>query len=125
MQPFWNDNLITNMPAGLIEDQDDLFVWPCTYCLREFPQRHSTGDHRDHRQQQPEGLTTRWTDKAVQIQPFVAMLDSDDRTLPFASPHASDDRLEANPMFVHSPLFYAHIRMVCGDFIHSLWKRFF
>src|SRR4051794_23499698 len=104
MQSFGDHNLSTDMPASLIEHQDDLFVWPCTDRVSELLERQRVGRNRYRRQQQPEGLTTRGADEAIQVHPFVAMLNIHTRSLAFASPHAPNDWLEPNPMLVHRPL---------------------
>ena len=50
-------------------------------------------------------------DKPIHIELFVALVDPDEGTLPFAYPDAPDDRLEANPMFIHRPQLHLRVRM--------------
>ena len=44
-------------------------------------------------------------DKAMNVEPFVAMVAERNRTLAFRRPHAARDRLQADPMLVHRPGF--------------------
>jgi hypothetical protein len=86
MQTSGHDHFVADMPAGLIDDQHNLFVWPTTDRGCDFGQGRTPQIGGDRGQQQPEGLPTLWADKALQIRPFVAMLHRDNRSLTFLTP---------------------------------------
>jgi hypothetical protein len=103
VQAIRHYDLTAEMPAGLIDNQHNLLVWPTADCRGELGQGRTPDVAGNRRQQQPERLATLRTDKAVEIGPFVAMLHCDNRALTFLAPHAANDRLEANPMLIFTP----------------------
>src|SRR5262245_1992759 len=125
MQPFGTHNLLADVPASLIEYHQDLLVRPCAESASELGERQRIGSNRDCRQQQPKGLTTAWADKTVQVHPLVAMLHLDNWSLASSAPDPSDDRFEADTVFVHRPYFHLGIRMCACEMLHCLRKRFF
>lgn len=70
-----------------------------------------------------EGSRSHWlppyggVDKPIHIEPLVALVEPDEGTLPFACPDAPDDRLEANPMFIHRPQLHLRVRMGALDLL--------
>jgi hypothetical protein len=125
MQTFGYHNLATDMPACLFEHLDDPFVSSCSDCISKFLERQRVRPNRYGRQHQPEGITTAWADEAIQVHPFVAMLNPHNWPPTFASPHTPYDRLEPNPMLIHRPLFELRIGMGVPDKVQRVRKRFF
>jgi hypothetical protein len=70
-----------------------------------------------------EGSRSHWlspdggVDKSIHREPFVALVDPDEGTLPRAGLDALDDRLEANPMFIHRPQLHLRVRMGALDLL--------
>ena len=103
------------MPAGAVEDQDDLLVWSCP-CLagkgREF--RFKERDTHAGRQVE-EASSRRRMDEAHQVAPGVAMLNRGDGPLPNRRPDAAQQRLEANAMLVRCPQFHRGVGKGSSD----------
>lgn len=68
------------MPSSLIKDQGDVFVVARTDGLGEMRQRQVHHLEIDRGQDEPLGATSVGMDKAVEVEPFVALLDANTRT---------------------------------------------
>ena len=102
----------TAVPAGTIQDQHDLFVWPCSYLLRKSGQGKGEDLNTDRGQQQPTRLPALWMNKGKDIHPFIALGHRGFHRRSLWSPDASQDRFETNPMLIHRPQFDAGLGMV-------------
>src|SRR5689334_7036058 len=103
MQPRGNLHSIAAMPAGLIDDQDDAFGRSHVECGCKFAHGCAPDGGSDSGQQQPKGLASLRTDKAIQVGPFVAMLHDDDWAVSFLTPYAPEDRFQTDTMRILSP----------------------
>ena len=56
--------------------------------------------------------------KAVEVDPFVALLHANAWSRSFADPDLAQDRFEADAMFVHRPHFNTGLGMVSLDLLH-------
>jgi hypothetical protein len=93
----------TGMPAGTVEDQDDLFVRASADLPGELGQFHLKERDRDTRGEMVQGPTRGRMDEPHQVAPFEAVADWGEGPLANRRPDASEQRLEANAMFVGRP----------------------
>ena len=69
MQAVWQDDVVTDMPARLIDDQNDPFGRPGSKRGSKFGQYGAPDIRRDRGQQQPKRVPALRADKAIQIRP--------------------------------------------------------
>ena len=125
MQPVWQLDLVADMPAGLINDQNDPFARTGANRGSEFGQ-HCVPKRDCHaRQQQPEGVAGRRTDKPVEVCPCIAVLDNHDRALPFLAPDPPNDRFEADAMLILTPHFDGRVGVLGLDLGYAVWESLF
>ncbi len=86
MQPFWNHEITTLVPASLIQDQENLLVRPSALFLYEGGQSEGKGRGIDRRHEQPRGLAALWLHKPIEIHPLIAGSDHGPNPAPFARP---------------------------------------
>src|SRR6476620_1954479 len=97
------------MPAGAVEDQDDLFVWSCPGLAGKGGQlRLEEGDAHAGRQME-EGATRGGMDEAHQVAPGVAMLYRGNGALPDRRPDAAAERFQADAMLIRCPQFHCGV----------------
>src|SRR5437879_7988542 len=63
-------------------------------------------------------------DKAIEIHPFIPLLDVDRGMRSFAYPDSPQKRFQANTMFVHGPYLDGGLGMLCLDLFHILAQFF-
>lgn len=119
------DHLRTAMPACLIDHQYDTFSRSCTNSSGQFSQCCAPNGGADGRQQEPKGLPRVWADKAIQIRPFIAVLDDHDGTLAFFAPHTAQDRFQPDPVFIMPPHLDGGGGIGRVERVQSIRKRFF
>lgn len=107
VEPVRNLQISTGVPASLIQDQDDLFVWPHPLFLGERRQREGKG-HRIHGgHEQPTRLSAQGLHKPIEIHPLIARSDHGPHSAPLAGPDAAQDRFETDAMLILAPEFQA------------------
>ncbi|GHO87712.1 hypothetical protein KSZ_57180 [Dictyobacter formicarum] len=107
MKALRNLEKSTGMPSSLIKDQGDVFVVARTDGLGKMRQRQVHHLEINSGQDEPLGAPRVGMNKAVEGEPFVALLHSNARSRPFAYPHPAQDRFQTDAMFVHRPHFDA------------------
>jgi hypothetical protein len=115
MNALWHRNLLPGVPAGSVQHQDDPFRWSCFDVPSKGSQHLTEEDRFDSWQEPPFGLTGRGTNEATDIEPFVALLDGSDRSLPDRCPHLPDQGEEANAVLIGGPEFDRGVRMGGAD----------
>jgi hypothetical protein len=91
------------MPAGAVEDEDNLFLWvgvDLAGTLGQFDLKHGNADGR---REEEDGPTQVGMDKSHQIAPGIALLDEREGPLAFGRLDPAQERLAANAMFIGSP----------------------
>ena len=112
------------MPAGAVEDQDDLLGGTRSRLAGKggqfgFKERDADARREDARREMEEGATRRGMDEADQVAPGVAMLHRRDRSLPDRSPNATEEGLEANAMLIRRPQLDGSVRKRRCDLPHE------
>ncbi len=95
--------VVTDVPASLVDDQHDLLVWSRTRGLGKLLKGKLVDPGVDRWQDEPEALASFGPDEAVEVEPLVARMDCGDGALTFGSPDPTQDGLEAKPMLVLAP----------------------
>src|SRR5215831_10127761 len=99
VQPWRKLEISTRMPASLIQDQEDVFVWPHPVLLGKGRQSKGKGYGRDRWHEQPAGLSALRLHKSVEVPPWRALADYGPHSTPRAGPDATQDRCEAKAVF--------------------------
>ena len=120
MEALWNVHVGTGMPPGLIHDQSDLLLRARANGMCKLLQCQIHRLDVDSGQDQPLSAPRLRMHEAVEIHPFIPLLDVDRGTRSFAHPDAPQKRFEANTMFVHGPQFDGGLGMLCLDLLHIL-----
>ena len=107
VQPWRNLQISTRVPASLIQDQQDVLVWPHPVLLGKRRQRQGKGRGIDRRHEQPAGLSALRLHQPVEIHPLLALANHDPHSGPFAGPDAAQNRFEANAVLILAPEFQA------------------
>jgi hypothetical protein len=102
----------TAVPAGTIQHEDDVFVWPCSSFLGKSGQGEGEDLHADGGQQQPARPPTLGMDKGKDIHPFVALGHRGLDRGSLGSPDPPQDRFEADPVLIHTPQLNAGVWML-------------
>lgn len=97
--------LDTAVPAGPIEDQDDLLGGARADLAGEGDEFHLKERDRDRGGQVEDGAAQGRVHEADQIAPGVAMLDRRGRAAAVKTPDFVEDRFETNPMLIDRPEF--------------------
>ncbi len=105
----------TGMPAGTVEDQDDLFTRTGPHSLRKRCQFCFKERNRDRGGQVEDGATRGRLDKADQIAPLEAVLHRRNRPLAVETPDLVQDGLQPDAMFVDRPELDVGLREGGGD----------
>lgn len=100
---FGNLQLAGDMPAGLIEDEDDVLAG----CDLPGKGRQDRAESRgvDGVGNEPDHRSRRRSDEAVKIKPRVAVMALGNRAAAARCPDPAQDRLQADPVFVKRPDF--------------------
>lgn len=95
--------LMADMPACLVEDEDDLLALTDCRGLGEGLKRQAKDRGVDRRQDEPERLAIGGPDEAVEVEPLVAGFDLGDRALALGGPDPTQDGLEPEALLVLGP----------------------
>ena len=107
VQPLRKLEISTRVPASLIQDQEDVFVWPQPLFLGKSIQSKGKGRCVDRWHEQPTGLSALWFYKPVEIHPLIALADDGPHSGSLASPDAAQDRFETDAVLILTPQFQA------------------
>ena len=91
------------MPAGPVQDEDDLFIGTGSSLAGERGQLHFKERDADGGRQMEEGAPRGGMDEANQIAPREPMTDRGEGTLPNRRPDATQQRFQADAMFIGGP----------------------
>ena len=100
----------TRVPAGAVQDEHELFVWPGSRLPGKRGEFHLEERDADAGRQMEEGSARGGMHKADQIAPFEAVAHRSERSLPDRRPDPTQERLEANAMLVHRPQLDLRLR---------------
>jgi hypothetical protein len=103
VQPFRNLESGTRVPASLIQNQKQVFLWPHCLFLGESREREEKGCCIDRRHEQPTGLSALWLHKPLEIHPLIARSHHGPHSGPLAGPDPAQDRFEADAVFILTP----------------------
>lgn len=106
---------LPGMPAGAIKHEDNPLRRSGSHIPGKGSEHLPKEGSGDGRQEPPLGLARRRTDKATEVEPFVALLHRSGGALPDRCPHLSDERQEPNPMLVDGPELDLGSRMLRSD----------
>lgn len=112
VQPVGNLQLVTPVPTRSIDHQYNLLVASYTLRRRKLLQRQAHQIRTHARQDQPPIPPTRWVDKAIGVQPGVALAVDRTWSALTAYPQATDDWFETDATFVLAPGFDQRLRML-------------
>ncbi len=124
VQPFRDDEIGTLVPAGLIQNQQQMFGWPGALFLGKGGQSQRKGDRTDGGHEQPTGSSALRFDKAIHIHPLVALPDHCAHSRSLARPDAAQDRFETDAMFILTPQFNAGLGILLSQLL-DLFRQFF
>lgn len=118
-------NRLAGMPPGAIQDQQDVLGGTGT----DIPSKGGEDlgkEGRTHAGEHPPlGLPGARPDKATEVEPLVALLDRRDGALPDRGPDPTDERQEADPMFIGRPELDLSLRMGLPNRLHLGREIFF
>lgn len=124
VQAFWDDEIDTLMPTGLIQNQQKMFGWPGALFLGKGGQSQRKGDRTDGGHQQPTGSSALGFDKAIDIHPLVALPDHCAHARSLARPDAPQDGFEADAVFILTPYLNLSLWVLLLQLFH-LFGQFF
>ncbi len=124
MQPFWDDDFLACVPSSIVFYQDNLLVPATSHRRGKLLQRSAIGAGVDLRHQQPKRFAAVWTDKSVEIQPLVAVLNRHTWSPAFERPYFPKQRFETNPMLVHTPQFDLRLGVLSLHITHDARELF-
>ena len=107
--------LDTGVPAGAIEDEDNLLLGASANLTRELGQLNLKDRNAHRRGQMKEGTPRGRMDKADEIAPGKAVLDHGGWTLANRRPNLAQQRLQADTVFVGGPEFNGGVREGVSD----------
>lgn len=119
-------DLLTCVPARLIEHQDDLMLRPGADRASELLQHDAEHREVDRGGPLPQRVAGGWTDKAHQIDPLVAGLHRRDQPMlpPPSAPDPTEDGLEPQSMLIHRPTVDLGCRVLLTEFIDRSLRPF-
>ena len=98
-----HDELVADVPAGLIQNQDDQLVLAGPDRLAEGGQHRAEQVGVDRGADEPDHRPGARVDEAVEIEPLLAVLPDRDRALALGRPLPPQDRLQTDAMLVERP----------------------
>jgi hypothetical protein len=104
------------MPAGSIENKDDVLVSAGPHVTGERRQDEAENRGVDGLDNEPHNLTGDRSDKAIEIQPLKPVVALGDRATAARCPDLAQDRLQAEPMFIERPDFNRYRRFRALEF---------
>src|SRR2546429_5975020 len=124
MEPFWDDQLRTAMPACSIQHQDNMLARTGTDTACKLLQGQIHHGNIDPRKEQPDGSPRLRMHKAIDVHPLVARLHDHPRTHALLHPDATQQGFETDAMLIKGPEFDACLGMLPLD-LGSLAGKFF
>lgn len=124
VQPLRKLEISTLVPASLIQDQEQVFVWPHPLFLGESSQSEGKGRGIDRRHEQPTGLSALWLHKPIEIHPLIARSDHSPHPGALAGPDAAQDRFETDAVLILAPEFNAGFWIGLMQLLDLLWEFF-
>lgn len=124
VQPLRNLEISTLVPASLIQDQEQVFVWPHPLFLGESSQSEGKGRGIDRRHEQPTGLSALWLHKPIEIHPLIARSDHGPHSGPLSGPDAAQNRFETDAVLILAPEFNAGFWIRLMQRLDLLWEFF-
>lgn len=124
MQPFWNHQISTLMPARLIEDQKQMFLRPDFLFVSERSECERKGRGIDCWHEQPTGLAALGLHKPIEIHPLIARSDDRSHSGSLARPDAAEDGFESDAVFVLTPEFNARLGIRLTELLDFFWEFF-
>src|SRR6266567_2824631 len=124
VQSLRNLELSTLVPASLIQDQEQVFVWSHPLFLGESSQNEGKGHCIDRRHEQPTGISAVWLHKHIEIHPLIARSDHGPHSGPLSGPDAAQDRFETDAVFILAPEFNAGFWIRLMQLLDLLWEFF-
>ncbi len=98
-----HDEPVTDVPTGLIQNQDDQLVLAGADRLGKRGQHRAEQVGVDRGADEPDHRPGARVDEAVEVEPGVAVLADRDRALALGRPSPTQDRLQADAMLVERP----------------------
>ena len=99
----------TLVPASLIQDQEQVFVW-------HHPQVPG--------RKQPTGLSALWRNIPIEIHPLIARSDHSPYPGSFSRPDAAQDRFETDAVLILAPEFNAGFWIRLMQLLKLFWEFF-
>ncbi len=124
MEPVWKHQIGTLVPAGLVQNQQEVFIWAHSLLLGESSQSKGKGSSIDRRHEQPTGLSALWLHKPIQVHPLIARPDYSPHSGSFSGPDPAQDRFETDAMLVLAPEFNAGFWILLSQRSSLLWEFF-
>ena len=124
MQPVRNLEISTRVPASLIQDQEQVFLWPHALFLGESREGEGKGRCIDRRHEQPTGLSALRLHKPIEIHPLIARSDHSPHPGPLAGPEAAQDRFETDTVFILTPELNSRLWIRLMQLLDLLWEFF-
>jgi hypothetical protein len=93
------------MPARAVEHQDDVLVHAGAHLGGERGQKRAEQGGVDAVGDEPYDLASGWSDKAVQIEPLVAVMAPGDGAAATRRPDLAQDRFQSEAVFIERPDF--------------------
>jgi hypothetical protein len=106
MNPRRHLHLRARMPAGTVEDQQDLLALARAHRVGELAERERERCQGHSGQEEPPSATGAWMDKRIEIGPLVAVLDGRPGALAPRAPDPAHDGFEPDAVLVGSPELY-------------------
>ena len=123
-EPLGRFDFLADVPAGVIEDEDDDLGATNAAFLGEGLERFLEGRDVDGVEEIPDHLARAWFDKAIEIEPLVAVVGAGDRSLAPRRPDAAGERLQAEAVLVEGPDFEPGPRIGRPGLVHCILKFF-
>ena len=101
--PSGKDEPVTDVPTGLIQNQDDHLVLAGADRLGEGGQHRAEQVGVDHAADEPDHRPGARMDEAVKVEPRVAVLPDRARALALGRPLPPQDRLQTDALLVERP----------------------
>jgi hypothetical protein len=124
VQPFRKLEIGTLVPASLIQDQQQVFVWPNPLFLGKSGKSEGKGHGIDCRHEQLTRLSALWLDKPIEIHPLIARSDHGPHSGSLSSPDAAQNRFETDAVLILAPEFNVGFWIRLMQLLNLLWEFF-